>query len=208
MSFEKPAAGPAKIGTGTIILGVVVLVIVLLGGWMLMINNQLVSLDEGVKTQWSQVETVLQRRFDLIPNLVNTVKGYAAHEKEILERVTELRSQWGAARTVEEKAQAASQLEGTLARLLLVAENYPQLKADQGFRDLQVQLEGTENRITVERQRYNESVRAYNTTVRKFPHSLVASFRGFEPKEAYFEAAKGAEEAPKVDFTGEAGKSG
>ena len=200
MSLDKPNAAPAKIGTGTIILGVVALAIVLLGGWFLTINNRLVGLDEGVKTQWSQVETVLQRRFDLIPNLVATVKGYAAHEKDILERVTELRSQWGAAKTVEEKAQAASQLEGTLARLLLVAESYPMLKADQGFRDLQVQLEGTENRIAVERQRYNESVRAYNTTVRKFPHNLVASFRGFAPKEAYFEAAKGAEEAPKVDF--------
>jgi LemA protein len=200
MSIDKPTAAPAKIGTGLIVLIVLGLLVLVLGGWMLMINNRLVSLDEGVKTQWSQVETVLQRRFDLIPNLVATVKGYAAHEKEILERVTELRSQWGAAKTVEEKAQAASQLEGTLSRLLLVAENYPQLKADQGFRDLQLQLEGTENRITIERQRYNESVRAYNTTVRKFPHSLVASFRGFAPKEAYFEAKEGAEEAPKVDF--------
>jgi LemA protein len=153
-----------------------------------------------VRTQWSQVETVLQRRFDLIPNLVNTVKGYAAHEKEILEKVAELRSQWGAAKTVPEKAQAAGQLEGALARLLVVAENYPQLKADQGFRDLQVQLEGTENRISVERQRYNESVRDYNTAVQQFPGSLVAGFRGYTPSDAYFEAAKGAAEAPKVDF--------
>jgi LemA protein len=164
------------------------------------INNRLVGLDEGMKTQWSQVETVLQRRFDLIPNLVNTVKGYAAHEKEILERVTELRSQWGAARTVPEKAQAAGELEGVLSRLLLVAENYPQLKADQGFRDLQVQLEGTENRIAVERQRYNESVQSYNTAVRQFPGSLVAGFRGFAPSDAYFKSAEGAEEAPTVDF--------
>ena len=200
MSIDKPTAAPAKIGTGLIVLIVLGLVVLVLGGWFISINNQLVNLDEGVKTQWAQVETVLQRRFDLIPNLVATVKGYAAHEKEILERVTELRSQWGAAKTVEEKAQAASQLEGTLARLLLVAENYPMLKADQGFRDLQLQLEGTENRITIERQRYNESVRAYNTTVRKFPHSFVASFRGFAPKEAYFDAKEGAEEAPKVDF--------
>jgi LemA protein len=202
MSIDKPTAAPARFGTGLIVLGVLVVLVLVLGGWFVSINNRLVSLDEGMKTQWSQVETVLQRRFDLIPNLVNTVKGYAAHEKEILERVTELRSQWGAARTVEEKAQAASQLEGTLSRLLLVAENYPQLKADQGFRDLQVQLEGTENRITIERQRYNESVRVYNTAVRAFPASLVASFRGFAPKDAYFEAAEGAAEAPKVDFTG------
>ena len=198
--MSTPSAAPARMGKGLIILGVVVLAAVVLGGWFVSINNRLVGLDEGMKTQWSQVETVLQRRFDLIPNLVNTVKGYAAHEKEILERVTELRSQWGAARTVPEKAQAAGELEGVLSRLLLVAENYPQLKADQGFRDLQVQLEGTENRIAVERQRYNESVQAYNTAVRQFPGSLVAGFRGFAPSDAYFKSADGAKEAPTVDF--------
>jgi LemA protein len=201
MSIDKPTAAPAKVGTGLIVLGILVILALVLGGWFISINNNLVGLDEGMKTQWSQVETVLQRRFDLIPNLVNTVKGYAAHEKEILERVTELRSQWGKARTVAEKAEAAGQLEGTLARLMLVAENYPQLKADQGFRDLQVQLEGTENRIAVERQRYNESVRAYNTAVRRFPGSIVAGFRGFAPSDAYFDSADGAAEAPKVEFT-------
>jgi LemA protein len=189
-----------RVGAGIVIVGGVLLVAVVIGAWFVSINNRLVGLQESMRTQWAQVETVLQRRFDLIPNLVNTVKGYAAHEKEILTRVTELRSQWGAAKTVAEKAEAAGQLEGALARLLLVAENYPQLKADQGFRDLQVQLEGTENRIAVERQRYNESVRAYNTAVRQFPGSLVAGFRGFAPSDAYFEATKGAAEAPKVDF--------
>jgi LemA protein len=202
MSTTTPA--PAKAGKGVLVLGGVLLVALVIGGWFVSINNRLVSLDEAKNTAWAQVETVLQRRFDLIPNLVNTVKGYAAHEKEILTRVTELRSQWGAAKTVADKAAAAGQLEGALARLLLVAENYPQLKADQGFRDLQVQLEGTENRIAVERQRYNESVRAYNTAVRQFPASLVAAFRGFTPSDAYFEAAEGAAEAPKVDF-GESG---
>jgi LemA protein len=183
-----------------IVIGAVLLLAIVIGGWFVSTGNRLVSLDESMRTQWSQVETVLQRRFDLIPNLVNTVKGYAAHEKEVLERITELRSQWGAAKTVSEKAQAAGELEGMLSRLLLVAENYPELKADQGFRDLQVQLEGTENRIAVERQRFNESVRSYNTAVRQFPGSIVAGFKGFQPSEAYFEAAKGSDIAPKVNF--------
>lgn len=200
MSTTTPA--PVKPGTGLLVAGGVLLAAALIGigGWLVSINNRLIGLDEGMRTQWAQVETVLQRRFDLIPNLVSTVQGYAAHEREILTRVTELRSQWGAARTVAEKAEAARQLEGALARLLLVAENYPQLKADQAFRDLQVQLEGTENRIAVERQRYNEAVRAYNTAVRQFPGSVVAGFRGFAPSDAYFEAAEGAAEVPKVDF--------
>lgn len=199
MSTTSPA--PVRAGKGLLIIGALVLAAVVIGGWFVSINNRLVGLDEGMKTQWSQVETVLQRRFDLIPNLVNTVKGYAAHEKEILERVTELRSQWGAARTIADKAQAAGELEGVLSRLLIVAERYPDLKADQQFRDLQVQLEGTENRIAVERQRYNEAVQSYNTAVRQFPGSVVAGFRGFAPSDAYFKAAGGAEEAPTVDFS-------
>jgi LemA protein len=138
---------------------VAVVAVLILIGWFVSINNRLVSLDEARQTQWAQVETVLQRRYDLIPNLVETVKGYAAHEREILEEVTRLRSQWGEARTVDQQATAAGQLEGALARLLLVAERYPDLKANQNFRDLQVELAGTENRISVERQRYNEAVR-------------------------------------------------
>lgn len=185
-------------------LGIGLLVIlVVLGGivaWGVGVNNRFVALDENVKKAWGQVETVLQRRFDLIPNLVATVKGYAAHEKEILENVTRLRSQWGSAKTVDEKAQAAGELEGMLARLLVVAEKYPDLKADQNFRDLQFELSGTENRITVERQRYNEVVREYNTAVRKVPDSFIASLRGFQVKEP-FEAAPAAAEAPKVDFS-------
>lgn len=185
-------------------LGIGLLVIlVVLGGivaWGVGVNNRLVSLDEHVKTAWGQVDTVLQRRFDLIPNLVATVKGYAAHEKEILENVTRLRSQWGSAKTVDEKAQAAGELEGMLARLLVVAEKYPDLKADQNFRDLQFELSGTENRITVERQRYNDVVREYNTAVRQVPGSFVAALRGFQVKEP-FEAAPAAAEAPKVDFS-------
>ena len=158
------------------------------------------ALQEEVHTAWSQVETVLQRRYDLIPNFVNTVKGYAKHEKDILEEVTRLRSQWGAAKTVDEKVKTAGQLEGSLARLLLVAERYPDLKANANFRDLQYELAGTENRIAVERQRYNEVARTYNTAVRQFPASLVAAMRGFSPDATYFEAAAGAKQAPKVDF--------
>jgi LemA protein len=169
--------------------------------WAMLTNNKLVGLQENVKTAWAQVETVLQRRFDLIPNLVNTVKGYAEHEKDLLEEVTRLRSQWGQAKTVNEKAEAASALEGSLSRLLLVSENYPTLKADQGFRDLQVELSGSENRVTVERQRYNEAVRAYNTTLRAFPTSLLAGILGFTSDSSYFEAAPTAKDAPKVDFS-------
>src|SRR5882757_6848408 len=171
---------PSTPGRGLLIGGGLIALLVVVGLWFMNVGNRLVAQQEGVKTAWAQVETVLQRRFDLIPNLVNTVKGYATHEADVLEEVTKLRSQWGAAKTVDEKAQAASALEGTLSRLLLVTENYPTLKADQGFRDLQVELSGTENRIAVERQRYNEVVRDYNTAVRQFPASIVASLRGFK----------------------------
>jgi LemA protein len=168
--------------------------------WFFVTNNQLVALQETCKAAWAQVDTVLQRRYDLIPNLVNTVKGYASHEKTILEEVTRLRSQWAAAKTTEEKAAAATQLEAGLGRLLLVAEQYPDLKASANFRDLQYELAGTENRIAVERQRYNDAVRAYNIRVRQFPSSIVADLRGFKQSSAYFEAAKPAREAPKVQF--------
>lgn len=185
---------------GWVVVLVVLGLAVLLGGWLVSLNNRLVALQESTSAAWAQVETVLQRRYDLIPNLVNTVKGYAEHEKGLFEEVTRLRSQWAAARTVAEKVEAAGQLEGTLGRLLLVAEQYPQLKANENFKDLQYELAGTENRITVERQRYNEAVRVYNVAVRQFPGSLVAGFRGFTPSDAYFESATAAKEAPKVDF--------
>ncbi len=194
-------AAPSAPGRGLLIGGGLIALLVVVGLWFMNVGNGLIAKQEVVKNAWAQVETVLQRRFDLIPNLVATVKGYAEHEKDTLEEVTRLRSQWGAAKTVDEKAQAASALEGTLSRLLLVTENYPQLKADQGFRDLQVELAGTENRIAVERQRYNETVRDYNTAVRQFPASLVASLRGIKTDFAYFEAPKEAQTAPKVDFS-------
>ena len=200
MSTEiTPTSAPRRRLGLPLMLGLGALLIVL-GIWFVSAGNRLVGLQENVNTAWAQVETVLQRRFDLIPNLVEIVKGYAAHEKEILTEVTRLRSQWGQARTPEQQAQVGSQLEGALGRLLLVAERYPDLKANQNFRDLQVELSGTENRIVVERQRYNEVARSYNTAVRRFPTSVVASLRGFAAK-SYFEAPKAAQEAPKIDFS-------
>jgi LemA protein len=162
--------------------------------------NKIVQADEQVDAAFAQVDTVLQRRYDLIPNLVSTVKGYAEHERELFERVTELRSQWGKAESQGQKIQAANQIEGALSRLLLVAENYPQLKANQNFLALQDELAGTENRIAVERRRYNESIRTYNTLIRRFPVNMIAGMFGFEKRDEYFEAAQGAEEAPTVEF--------
>jgi LemA protein len=189
---------------GMAVLLVVLLVVgVVVGSFFLTVvgvKNNLVKLDEGIEEAWAQVETVLQRRFDLIPNLVNTVKGYAKQESGVLERVTELRSQWGAARSVGDKVAAAGQLEGALARLLLVSENYPDLKSNQNFIMLQDELAGTENRIAVERRRYNEAVRSYNTAVRQFPGSLVGAMFGFAKRDVYFEAAQDAGTAPNVQF--------
>jgi len=162
--------------------------------------NRLVTLDENINNSWAQVETALQRRYDLIPNLVNTVKGYAKHESGVFEEITRLRSQWGEAKTQDAKIEAADRLEGALSKLMLVVENYPDLKANQGFLALQDELAGTENRISVERRRYNDAVREYNVTVRKFPVKVLADLSGFAKKDAYFQADKGAATAPKVEF--------
>lgn len=162
--------------------------------------NNLVGLNVGIDASWAQVENVLQRRYDLIPNLVNTVKGYAKQEKTVLEEVTRLRSQWGAAKTPADKIQAAQGLEGALSRLMVVVEKYPDLKSNQNFLALQDELAGTENRIAVERMRYNETVRSYNVAVQRFPASVVARLGGFQKRDEYFEAEKGAAEAPKVEF--------
>ena len=179
--------------------GVAVLLAIIVGLMAMGMYNGVVAKDEACNKAWGNVESVLQRRFDLIPNLVNTVKGYAEHEKGILEEITRLRSQWGEAKTSAEKVEAASGLEGALSRLMVVVENYPDLKANQNFIALQDELAGTENRINVERQRFNESVQAYNVTVRQFPTALVARLAGFQTR-APFEAAQGAEAAPTVQF--------
>ena len=162
--------------------------------------NRLVVLNESVDSSWAQVENVMQRRYDLIPNLVNTVKGYAKHEKEVLEEVTRMRSQWGAAQTPGAKLNASQGLEGAISRLLVVAEQYPNLKADENFLRLQDELSGTENRIAVERMRYNDMVKSYNIQMRSFPSNIVAGMFHFTKKDAYFEAVPTAKEAPKVQF--------
>lgn len=161
--------------------------------------NELVKLDEGVKGKWAQVENQLQRRFDLIPNLVNTVKGYAEHERGVFIEVTEARSRVGTAGNIPDKIEANNELSGAISRLLLVVENYPQLKANENFIRLQDELAGTENRIATERMRYNDSVVVLNTKLRTFPTNIIAGFFDFE-KAVLFDAPEEANQAPKVEF--------
>jgi len=175
------------------------LVVLIAGGTCVGQYNSLVQQQENVDGQWSQVENVLQRRADLIPNLVATVKGYAAHEKEVFTQIADARGRLLAARTPAEAEAANGALDSALGRLLAISEAYPELKANENFVRLQDELAGTENRIAVERMRYNDAVRAYNARIRRFPTSLVASLTGFDRK-AYFEAEAGAREVPKVDF--------
>ncbi len=170
--------------------------------------NKMVSMEESVAAQWSQVENVYQRRADLIPNLVNTVKGYASHERETLESVINARAKATQVKvdasqlnesSVQKFQEAQSGLSSALSRLMVVMERYPDLKANQNFRDLQAQLEGTENRISVERRKFNDAARTYNTYIRKFPQAFYANIFGFD-KKAYFEASEGADQAPEVQF--------
>jgi len=161
--------------------------------------NTFVTLDETVKSSWAQVENQLQRRYDLIPNLVETVKGYARQEKDVLIEVTNARARVGGAGTVPEKIQANNDLSGALSRLLVVVEQYPDLKSNQNFLRLQDELAGTENRIAVERRRYNEEVRRYNVAIRRFPNNLIAAIFGFQPA-SFYEVPAVAKAAPKVKF--------
>ena len=188
----------------TIILLSIVGVLVLSVLWFVSAGNRLVGLDEGFNEARAQVENVYQRRADLIPNLVSTVKGYAKHEAEVLTQVTQARSQVGQVKLnspadLKKFDEAQGALSQALSRLMVVAERYPDLKANQNFMELQSQLEGTENRITIERQRFNGAAREFNQAIRTFPTSVVAGFRGFTPKE-YFAAQAGAATAPKVEF--------
>lgn len=178
-------------------LAFIVLIVIL---WFIGTYNSLISVDQTVNEKWSQVENQYQRRADLIPNLVETVKGYAAHEKTVMEEVTKARSQWAAAKSPDEKMKAAGEMDSALSRLMVVVENYPQLKASDNFVALQAQLEGTENRVTVARMDYNTVVKEYNTKIKVIPTSIVAGMYGFADK-PYFEAEKGTEKAPKVNFT-------
>lgn len=181
------------------LIGIIALVIVIFLGVM-GIYNGLVAKDVAVKTAWSQVENQYQRRFDLIPNLVETVKGYKIHESEVFEHIADARAKLAGATSVSDKVNATNGLESALSRLLMIVENYPNLKADANFRQLMDSLEGTENRISVERMRYNEAVQAYNTSVRVFPTVMFVGMFGFEREKPLFESQKGAKEAPKVKF--------
>ncbi len=174
-------------------------VIVVVGLYVVSVRNGLVQEDESLNTAWAQVETVLQRRFDLIPNLVNTVKGYATHEKELFENIAKYRTAWADSKTQAEKVESGAQLEGALSRLMVTVESYPQLKADKNFMALQDELAGTENRISTERQRYNEAAKRYNLAVRTFPKNMVANGFGFSTR-PYFGSTEGAKVAPTVKF--------
>lgn len=188
-----------------IIIGIIVLLAIL---WGVRRYNGFVTMEEGVTGQWANVENVYQRRADLIPNLVSTVKGYAEHEQETLTQVIEARAKATSVtidptnltpQSMAAFQQAQDGLSSALSRLMVTVERYPDLKANQNFMDLQHQLESTENRIAVERRKFNEITRGYNTTIRKFPNSLVAGMTGFDQK-SYFEAAEGSDTAPVVDF--------
>ena len=170
-------------------------------GMYISTKNTLVSKNEAVKSAWSQVDIVLQRRADLIPNLVETVKGYAKQEQTVFGDIAKARSALLSAGTPQEKIAANGQLDGALGRLLLIVENYPQLKSNENFLRLQDELAGTENRIAVERKRYNDTLRDYNTYVQQFPASVFAGWAGFKANNAYFQASEGSRVAPKVDFS-------
>jgi LemA protein len=194
---------------GLVAVAVIALALIMALAWFVSVGNDLVAREQTVREAWAQVQNVYQRRADLIPNLVETVKGFAAQERTVLEEVTRARATVAGMQvtsevlrdpdTLRKFQEAQAQLGGALGRLLAVVERYPDLKSNQNFLALQSQLEGTENRIAVERRRYNEAVRAYNTTVRRFPSSLVASLRGYSER-PYFEASPGSEAAPPIKF--------
>jgi LemA protein len=193
--------GDCGMKKGLVALGIIVLLLVIIGSSLMSSYNNFVTLEENVDQSYAQIENQLQRRLDLIPNLVSTVKGYAAHEKEVIASISDARARLAGAGTVEEEATANAELSGALSRLLVVVENYPNLKADQQFTRLMDELSGTENRIAVARKDYNDQVAVYNKRVKQFPGALIAGMTGFDEKQ-YFKAAEGATEAPAVDFGG------
>jgi LemA protein len=184
------------------VVGIVILVLILLAaGKYVNVKNTLVAKNEAVKTAWSQVDIVLERRADLIPNLVETVKGYAKQEQTVFGDIAKARSELLSAGTPEQKISANGRLDGALGRLLAISENYPQLKSNENFLRLQDELAGTENRIAVERQRYNDTLKDYNIYVQQFPNSVFASSLGFRPNTAYFAASEASRQVPKVNFS-------
>ena len=186
---------------GLIVIIVLILIALVVFGQYVSVRNALVTKNEAVKAAWSQVDIVLQRRADLIPNLVETVKGIAKQEQTVFGDIAKARSQLLSAGTPSERIAANQQLDGALGRLLAIAENYPQLKSNENFLRLQDELAGTENRIAVERKRYNDALLDYNTYIQKFPANIFARWAGFKPNDAYFTAAEGSRQVPKVDFT-------
>jgi LemA protein len=185
---------------GLIVLAVLVVIVLALFGQYIGVRNQLVAKDQAVKAEWSQVDIVLQRRADLIPNLVETVKGYAQQEVTVFGDIAKARSALLSAGTPSEKMAANGQLDGAIGRLLLIVENYPQLKSNENFLRLQDELAGTENRIAVERKRYNDTLQDYNTYVLMFPNNLYAGFAGYKQNPAYFQVSEASRQTPKVDF--------
>ncbi len=182
-----------------IIIAVVVVLIFMIGGWVFGNYNAIIAFDEEVSNAWANVQSAYQRRMDLIPNLVNTVKGYAEHEEGVLTAVTEARAKASGANSVPQQMAAQNELSSALSRLMVVVEAYPDLKASQNFTALQDELAGTENRINVARNRYNEAVKQYNRKIRQFPGAMFASMFGFEKRE-FFEAPQEAAQAPSVEF--------
>jgi len=182
---------------------ILALLVALICGWMYVSSrNQMVTLNEQVKSNWAEVDVVLQRRADLIPNLVETVKGFAAQEQTVFDDIAKARAQYLSSQTPADKIAASEQLRGFEIKLLQLVENYPQLKSNENFLRLQDEISGTENRIAVERKRYNDSIQAYNTYIGKFPNSIFAAWAGYHRNDAYFQAAEGSREAPKVQFPG------
>jgi LemA protein len=179
---------------------IVLIVVVILAFWVIGKYNFFVNQNEAITSQWAQVENQLQRRFDLIPNVINTVKGITKQEKDVFSQLADARTRYAGSTTVDQKATTAGQVESSLGRLLVIVENYPELKSSQSFRDLTVELEGTENRISVERMKYNDLVKSLNANVKMFPNSIPASIFGVKER-SYFEVANGAEAVPKVDFS-------
>ena len=181
-------------------LAVIVLIVLMIGGSLMGARNELVTEREAVNGAWSQVDVALERRADLIPNLVETVKGFAKQEQSVIDSVTSARAALGGAKTPADKIAANSQLDGALSRLLVVVENYPNIKSNENFLRLQDEIAGTENRIAVERRKYNETVQTYNTDIALFPKNIAASMFGFQRNDAYFKAEGAEREVPKVKF--------
>lgn len=193
-----------RLSTGLVVLvvvGALALLGFIYGAWYISVRNSLVTLDEQIDAAWSEIDNQLKRRSDLVPNLVATVKGFAAQEREVFIEIAEARAKLAGAQGGGETARSYDQLQSALSRLLVIVERYPELKSNQNFIRLQDELAGTENRIAVARMRYNEQVRAFNTRIRRFPASVVARNMGFTARE-YFEIEEGAREVPEVDFTG------